>query len=209
MSEWGRQEVLTSQAPPALLRGHSPDGSTGEGLCVTFLLGEKILPSSQGSLFPRVPLPSSAWPLHPPGGAGLTVPPRQRWGLETSAFPGAWDPAELEQVGPIGQDLETARGAAPGTQTPGTCPAGSPSPAVPLPPLLLAGGCPMPWREEAGGGRIKSSRQPAQCPAPHQHPSPHGPLWSPKRAGQIPSDCPGQRTLSGNHVSPRTRCSPL
>lgn len=106
MRGWGRR-ASPQQVPQALLWGHSSHlGSPWGSAC----LGT-IPASSQGA-------PAPAWPLHPPGS---TVQTWQCWGLEASASE-AGDPAELEQVGPIGQDLETARGVAPGTHAHGDLP---------------------------------------------------------------------------------------
>lgn len=151
---------LSRPRPPALLLGHSQNlgliwGRAGRSWVepvVTYLLGEKTPPSS-----PHTPHQPRPGPPHPPGGPGLTVGPWQSWGLEASASPGAWDPAELEQVGPIGQDLETERGAAPGTQEH----RGPAQPARPVlqshyQPLLLAGGSQRhhsrPHSRPSGGG---------------------------------------------------------
>lgn len=121
----GVKEAFPSAARPSALLGHSPvlgspslPGALGEGagwgLHGTFLLGDKTHSPARS---PPTPAPSPAC-THLEGGGGP----------EASASPGAWDPAELEQVGPIGQDLERERGPAPGTGTQG--------PAQPALPVL-------------------------------------------------------------------------
>ena len=112
-----------------------------------FLLGEKISASYPGPppLLQSQPGPAPTWRAWPHWGAW------QCWRLEASASPGAWDPAELEQVGPIGQDLETRRGAAPGTQEH----RGPAQPARPvlLPTVIVGWGLPLQHPGGVGGGR--------------------------------------------------------
>lgn len=75
-----------------------------------------------------------------------------------------------------------------------TCPAGSPSPAVPPPTVIVGWGLPpsaqLPHAEWRGGswGRTKSSGQLAKRPILLRHPSLPEPFWSPGTDGQIPSD---------------------
>lgn len=83
---------------------------------------------------------------------------------------------------------------------PGTGTQGPAEPALPVTaparPLLLAGDCGHGEAWRAGAGKPPaaiSSGLPAKHPAPLRNPSfPHGPLWSPRGAGRIPSDCPGR-----------------
>lgn len=191
-----------------------PEGS-GWGLCVTFLRwgGEKSRHLPRGP--PPRPQPGThleglAWQSCP-GSAGV---------LEASASSGAWDPAQLEQVGPIGQDLETKVGVAPGTGARGLA-----EPALPVlqshyRPLLLAGGycrCPVPRGERAGGqvprlnpaglsaldlqpsAQLCSGARYPMGPCDHQG----GLVTSPQTAQA------GQRRPSGNLIPPRTGSSPL
>lgn len=117
--------------PQALLLGHSPDlGSPCGAGCEKELGGTCMRPSCSGGA------PPSLAPARPPA---------RTWevagGLEASASPGAWDPAELERVGPIGRDFESQRGAAPGTRTRTWGPAQPALPVLQSHPLLLAGAC--------------------------------------------------------------------
>lgn len=137
-------------------------------------------------------------------------------GAGGSASPGAWDPAKLEQVGPIGQDLETARGVAPGTHAHGDLPS------------RLSQSCPTTnrycWLGAATvtaaaprlvgrrqGGRTKSSGQLARRLAllPHPHSlSTFGHQVGMARS-PLTGSRQGQKTLSGNHVCPRARSHSL
>ena len=191
-----------------------PEGS-GWGLCVTFLQGRGGRKSHH---LPRGPPPRPQPGTHLERLASQSCP-GSAGGLEASASSGAWDPAELEQVGPIGRDLET-KGGWPLAQVHGDllsrlsqscspttdryCWLGATAAAPCLEgkgqkgrcPLNLAGLTALDLQPSA---QLCSGARHPMCPCDHQG----GLVTSPQTAQA------GQRRPSGNHVSPRTRSSPL
>lgn len=152
-------------------------------------------------LLPKVPLPS-------PGPA-----PAPTWsvagGPEASASPGAWDPAELERVGPTGQDLESERGTAPGTGTRGDLPSRLSQSCSPT--VIVGWGLPPRPQLPDTVVRTKSSGQPASLRLCSSAPHPCALLITKK--GCIPSDCQSrgrfQETMSPMEQDPASLGSDL